>query len=95
MLFLDRYIEDEMNMKLPLKIIFHKSESFVEQAKHCDRQYSQLFGYKLKTCPFHYLWIPMQYKILTTKTENSCVIGKEKMLSLGGRSVLINSALSS
>jgi hypothetical protein len=76
-LFLDHDIEQAMNMKLllstfeqssGLKINFHKSEIFCfRQANHCEMQYSQLFGGKLETYPFHYLGIPMQR--ITTMTQ--------------------------
>ena len=61
-----------MNMKLllwafeqfsGLKINFHKSEILCfGQAKHCERQYSQLTGCKLDPYPFRYLGLPMQFE---------------------------------
>jgi hypothetical protein len=73
MLFLDHDINNAMNMKLLLctfeqlsdvKINFDKSEIFCfVQAKHCEMQFSQLFGCKTTThIPFRYLDLPMHYR---------------------------------
>lgn len=81
MLFLDHDINNAMNMKLLLctfeqlsdvKINFDKSEIFCfVQAKHCEMQFSQLFGCKTTTyIPFRYLDLPMHYRKPNNNDEN-------------------------
>ena len=87
-IFLDHDIQEAMNMQLlfcifkqlsGLKINFHKSMIFCfRQAKHCERQYSQLTGCKLDPYPFRYLGLPMQFEKLSNKdlktTEERIII---------------------
>jgi hypothetical protein len=112
-IFLDHDLELAKNMKLllcvfeqlsGLKINFYKSEIFCFcQAKDCEIQYSQLFGYKIGAFPFKYLGIPIHYRKLSNRDwkqveerfEKKLSSWKGKLLSLGGRLVLINSVLSS
>ncbi|WVZ80795.1 hypothetical protein U9M48_028246 [Paspalum notatum var. saurae] len=83
-----------------LKINFHKSEIFCfGQAKQQEEDYSHLFGCSLGSFPFRYLGIPMHYRKLSNKDwalvedrfEKSLSRWKGKLLSVGGRLVLINS----
>jgi hypothetical protein len=85
-----------------LKINFHKSEIFCfGKAKEHEESYSQLFGCKVGKYPFRYLDLPMHTRKLNNKDwqmiENRIkkrLSGwKGKMLSVGGRLVLINSVL--
>jgi len=87
-----------------LKINFHKSEFFCfSKAKEEENLYTQLFGCELGSYPCRYLGLPMHYKKLNNKDwkniderlrkKLSC--WKRKMLSVGGRLVLINSIMSS
>jgi hypothetical protein len=87
-----------------LKINFHKSEIFCfGQTKDCEIQYSQLFGCKIGAFPFRYLGILMHYRKLSNRDwkqveerfEKKLSSWKGKLLSSGGRLVLINSVLSS
>ena len=87
-----------------LKINFHKSEIFCfGQAKECENDYSELFGCRVGTFPFRYLGLPMHYKKLRNsdwktieeRFEQRLSGWKGKLLSVGGRLVLINSVLSS
>jgi hypothetical protein len=87
-----------------LKINFHKSELFCfGEAKQCEQQYAQLFGCSIGTYPFRYLGIPMHTRKLSNKDwqsveerfEKKLSSWKGKLLSVGGRLVLINSVLSS
>jgi len=65
--------------------------------------YSQLFGCVIGKYPFCYLGLPMHTRKLSNKDwltiekriENKLSGWKGKMLSVGGRLVLINSVLSS
>ncbi|WVZ69841.1 hypothetical protein U9M48_018567 [Paspalum notatum var. saurae] len=87
-----------------LKINFHKSEIFCfGQAKECENDYSELFGCRSGSFPFRYLGLPMHYRKLRNSDrkhieemfEKRLSGWKEKLLSVGGRLVLINSVLSS
>ncbi|WVZ53763.1 hypothetical protein U9M48_004664, partial [Paspalum notatum var. saurae] len=87
-----------------LKINFHKSEIFCfGQAKECENDYSELFGCRLGSFPFRYLGLPMHYRKLRNsdwrhieeRFEKRLIGWKGKLLSVGGRLVLINSVLSS
>ncbi|WVZ62463.1 hypothetical protein U9M48_012212 [Paspalum notatum var. saurae] len=87
-----------------LKINFYKSEIFCfGKAKDCEIQYSQFFGCKIGTYPFRYLGISMHFRKLNNKDwkhiedrfEKKLCGWKGKLLSVGGRLVLINSVLSS
>jgi hypothetical protein len=65
--------------------------------------YSQLFGCQIGSCPFKYLGILMHYKKLNNidwkalkqRIEKKLSSWKGKLLSVGGRLVLINSILTS
>jgi hypothetical protein len=87
-----------------LKINFHKSKLFCYgDAKNMESQYTELFGCDLGHYPFRYLGIPMHHKkinnedwkIIKEKFEKRLSCWKVKLLSYGGRLVLINSVLSS
>ncbi|WVZ51479.1 hypothetical protein U9M48_002624, partial [Paspalum notatum var. saurae] len=87
-----------------LKINFSKSEIFCfGQAKECENAYSKLFGCRSGSFPFRYLGLLMHYRKLRNSGRKhieerfkKCLIGwKGKLLSVGGRLVLINSVLSS
>jgi hypothetical protein len=87
-----------------LKINFHKSELFCYgEEKQMESQYTKLFGCDLGQYPFRYLGIPMHHKKITNanwkiieeKFEKKLNCWKGKLLSYGGRLVLINSVLSS
>jgi hypothetical protein len=87
-----------------LKINFHKNELFCYgEAKEMEDQYTDLFGCGLGKYPFIYLGIPMHHKrisnadwkIIKEKFEKKLSLWKGKLLSYGGRLVLINSVLSS
>ena len=87
-----------------LKINYHKSEIFcLGEASTKASSYIQLFGCKEGSFPFKYLGIPMsQHKIankdweqLETRFQKKLSSWKSKLLSTGGRLVLINSILSS
>ncbi|WVZ84217.1 hypothetical protein U9M48_031271 [Paspalum notatum var. saurae] len=89
---------------LGLKINFHKSEIFcLGQAKECENAYSELFGCSSGSFPFRYLELPMHYRKLRNsdwrhieeRLEKRLIGWKGKLLSVGGRLVLINSVLSS
>ena len=87
-----------------LKINFQKSELFYfGDAGDHKYQYSQLFGCNIGSYPFHYLGIPMHFRKLSNKDwkavedriEKRLSGWKGKLLSVGGRLVLINYVLSS
>jgi len=87
-----------------LKIIFHKSEIFCfGKAKEHELFYSQLFVCVIGKYPFRYLGLPMNtrklnnkdWKVIEERIENRLSGWKGKLLSLGGRLVLINLVLSS
>jgi hypothetical protein len=87
-----------------LKINFHKSEIFLfGEAKDKVNEYVYLFGCKEGAMPFKYLGIPMSPRKLSKKDwalveerfQKKLASWKGKVLSSGGRLVLINSVLSS
>jgi hypothetical protein len=87
-----------------LKINFYKSEIFCfGKAKEYEVSYSQLFGCDIGKYPFRYLGLPMHFRKLNNKDwkmieeriEKRLSGWKGKMLTVGGRLVLINSVLSS
>ena len=87
-----------------LKINFHKSELFCfGETKDRVAEYVELFGCKEGVLPFRYLGIPMSARKLANKDwstieerfQKKLSSWKGKMLSSGGRLVLINSILSS
>jgi hypothetical protein len=87
-----------------LKINFHKSEIFYfGKAKEHEGFYSQLFGCVIGKYPFRYLGLPMNTrklnnkdrKVIEDRIEKRLSGWKGKMLTVGGRLVLINSVLSS
>jgi hypothetical protein len=87
-----------------LKINSHKSEMFCYgEAKNCSDQYSHIFGCGMGQYPFRYLGIPMNHKKLSNRDwkaveerfQKKLSCWKGKLLSYGGRLVLINSVLSS
>jgi hypothetical protein len=87
-----------------LKINFHKSELFCYgEAKEYQDQYAELFGCGMGKYPFKYLGILMHHKKLLNvdwksvekKFEKRLSCWKGKMLSYGGRLILVNSVLSS
>jgi hypothetical protein len=87
-----------------LKINFHKSKLFCySDAKQMEGHYTNLFGCGLGQYPFRYLGISMyhkkisnaDWKVIEEKFEKKLSYWKGKLLSYGGRLVLINSVLSS
>ena len=87
-----------------LKINFHKSEIFCfGKARDNEVFYSQLFGCGVGKFPFRYLGLPMHTRKLSNKDwqtienriEKKLSGWKGKLLSVGGRLVLLNSVLSS
>ena len=87
-----------------LKINFHKSELFCYGAANANQfEYTQIFGYNVGSFPFRYLGIPMHHRKLMNKDwkhveerfQKRLSGWRSKMLSVGGRLVLINSVLSS
>jgi hypothetical protein len=87
---------------LGLKINFHKSELFCfGEAQDAATLYAELFGYGQGQFPIRYLGIPIHYRRLTIvewKIVEERVLKhlsswKGKLLSLGGRLILINSVL--
>jgi hypothetical protein len=87
-----------------LKINFHKSELFTfGETKEKTLEYVELFGCREGAFPFRYLGISMSYHKLLNKDwrgveerfERKLSSWKGKLLSSGGRLVLINSVLSS
>ena len=85
-----------------LKINFHKSEIFCfGKAKDHTVFYSQLFGCGVGKFPFRYLGLPIHTRKLSNKDwqtienriEKKLSGWKGKLLSVGGRLVLINSVL--
>jgi hypothetical protein len=87
-----------------LKIKFHKSEIFCfGDARKSENIYSKIYGFQIGTYPFKYLGIPMHYKRINNidwktieqRIEKKLSSWKWKLLSVGGRFVLINSVLTS
>ena len=87
-----------------LKINFHKSELFCYGlAKEYDLNYSRLFGCGIGSLPFKYLRIFMthcrlrnsEWQSVIDRFEKRLSSWKSKLLSSGGRLVLINSVFSS
>jgi mannosylglycoprotein endo-beta-mannosidase len=87
-----------------LKINFHKSEVYgFGSAKERVREFEQIFGCKEGSLPFKYLGIPMNTHKIANKDwgtveerfQKNLSSWKGKLLSAGGRLVLINSVLSS
>lgn len=87
-----------------LKINFHKSELFcLGKAKARASDYMQIFGCKEGNFPFKYLGIPMNPNRIASKDwghneeriQKKLGSWKGKLLSAGGRLVLLNSILSS
>ena len=87
-----------------LKINFNKSELFCfGRAKEGQDDYRQLFGCEMGSLPFSYLGIPIHHRRLTNKEwktiedkfEKKLSCWKGKLMSYGGRLVLINSVLTS
>ena len=85
-----------------LKINFHKSELFCfGEAQDFVTQYAELFGCEQGQFPIRYLGIPIHYRRLTNaewkhveeRFEARLASWRAKLLSLGGRLVLINSVL--
>ena len=86
------------------KINFHKNKLFcLGVAKDYEQNYSHLFGCGIGSLPFKYLGIPMTHRRLRNSEWQSVIdrfekrlsSWKSKLLSSGGRLVLINSVLSS
>jgi hypothetical protein len=86
-----------------LKINFHKSELFCfGEAQDAASIYAELFGCGQGQFPIRYLGIPIHYRRLTMaewkaveeRLQKRLSSWKGKLLSLGGRLVLINSVLS-
>jgi hypothetical protein len=87
-----------------LKINFHKSELYCfGNAKSRTVSYGEIFGCKEGTLPFRYLGIPMNthkirnqdWQLVETRFQKKLASWKSKLLSAGGRLVLINAVLSS
>jgi hypothetical protein len=85
-----------------VKINFHKIELYYfGEAKEAINEYSELFGCEHGHLPMTYLGIPVHYRRLSNaewkKIEDrlhKCLSSwKGKLLSVGGRLVLINSVL--
>jgi hypothetical protein len=86
-----------------LKIKFHKSELFCYgEAQDKVNVYADLFGCRQVQFPMRYLGIPIHYQRLTIaewklaeeRLQKRLSSWKEKLLSLGGRLILINLVLS-
>ena len=85
-----------------LKINFHKSELFCfGEAQDVAAQYAELFGCWQGQFPINYLGIPIHFRRLTIaqwkhveeRLQKRLSSWKGKLLSLGGRLVLVNSVL--
>ena len=85
-----------------LKINFHKSELFCfGDAQAEANQYAELFGCEVGEFPISYLGIPIHFRRLTIaqwkhveeRLQKRLSSWKGKLLSLGGRLVLINAVL--
>ena len=86
-----------------LKINFHKGELFCfDEAQDEATQYAELFGCGQGQFPISYLRILIHFRRLTIpqskhveeRLQNRLSSSKRKLLSLGGRLVLLNSVLS-
>jgi hypothetical protein len=86
-----------------LKINFHKSELFCfGEAQDEVNAYTDLFGCGQGLFPMRYLGIPIHYqrltlaewKLIEERLQKRLSSWKGKLLSLGGRLILINSVLS-
>ena len=109
-LFMEHDIEKARNLKLIIlgfeklsgpKINFHKSKLFCfGEAQDKANHYVELFGCGLGQFPIMYLGIPIHYRRFTNDkwkiVEERLQLSswKGKLLSLGGRLVLINTVLS-
>jgi hypothetical protein len=89
---------------LGLKINFHKSKFFCYgAAKGLELEYSDIFGCGVGSFPFKYLGIPIhhrkssntEWRVIEERFQKKLSGWKGKLLSVGGRLVLINSILSS
>ena len=87
-----------------LQINFHKSELFCfERANEEHEAYKQLFECELGALLFTYLGIPLHHRKLTNREwkciedrfEKKLSCWKGKLMSCGGRLILINSVLTS
>ena len=87
-----------------LKINFHKNELFCfGEPQAVQMEYEKIFGYNQGMFPFRYLGIPMHYRRLQNsdwkgvdeRFQKKLSGWKEKLLSAGGKLVLINYVLSS
>jgi len=87
-----------------LKINFHKSELFCfGDAKEVAEEFVQLLGCREGSFPFTYLGIPMNthkisnkdWSMVEERFQKKLSSWKGKLLSIGGRLVLIDSVLSS
>ena len=87
-----------------LKINFNKSELFCfGRSKEEQDDYRNLFSCEMGSLPFSYLGIPIHHRRLTNKEwkciedqfEKKLSCWKGKLMSYGGRLVLINSVLTS
>jgi hypothetical protein len=86
-----------------LNINFHKSELFCfGETRDRSREYVELFGCKEGEFPFTYLGIPMSprrlsnkdWRVVDERFPKKISSWKGKILSSGGRLILINSVLS-
>ncbi|WVZ95347.1 hypothetical protein U9M48_041127, partial [Paspalum notatum var. saurae] len=105
-LFMEYDLEEAKNLKLlsGLKTNFHKSELFLYgEAQSFPKEYSELLGCNVGSLPFRYLGIPMHHRKISNKDwfsveerfQKKLSSWKGKLLSSGGRLVLVNSVLSS
>jgi hypothetical protein len=85
-----------------LKINYHKSEIYCfGQAKEAENEYKNLFGCEVGSFPLKYLGIPIHYlklknsewKPIEDRFERKLANWLGKLLSYGGRLILINSVL--
>jgi hypothetical protein len=97
-----KLILEAFEQLLGLKINFHKSELFCFGDTQDDATlYAELFGCGKGQCPIRYLGIPINYwrltnaewKMVEERQQIRISSWKAKLLSLGGRLVLINFVL--